>query len=153
MTKAWSSWRTGAAMAALGVAAVAGMSGCGIAVASESHVLASRAMTGGLCPDGPCNEELVLHDDGLWRWTDNSTGKSNVGLLSSRELAEVADAVAETRITEGPPFEDICPIAYDGMEVTYGVPEGSVSNCDLLVDASDPLVEILDDLAAQARRG
>ncbi len=68
-------------------------------------------------------------------------------------LAAVTDALAATRITEGPPFEDICPIAYDGMEVTYGVPEGSVSNCDLLVDASDPLVEILDDLAAEARRG
>lgn len=145
-------WGTLAAAAGIGVAALAGASGCGVAVATESDILASRTAIGGLCPDGPCNEELVVHDDGVWVWVDNSTGRSRAGLLSRQDLEEVVDAVAETRVDEGSPFDGICPIAYDGMEVTYGFGEGSVSNCDLEVSTDDPLVAVLDALADEARR-
>ena len=53
---------------------------------------------------------------------------------------------------EGPPFEDICAIAYDGMEVTYGFGEGSVSSCEVEVNVDDPLVAVLDTQADEARR-
>lgn len=147
------SWRTAAGMAALGLAALAGASGCGVAVASEAGLLATRTMTGGMCPDGACNEEFVVHDDGVWTWVDHGTGRSAAGRLRDWEVELLTEALESTRITDAPPFEDVCPIAYDGMEVAYGWAEDRVSNCDLRVDPEDPFVAILDDLAADARRG
>lgn len=106
-----------------------------------------------MCPVDTCRDDLRVLSDGTWTW-DGGTDRSAAGELSDAELDALTDAIAGTRLEDAPEFTDTCPIAYDGLEYTYlWVIEGTehrVSSCEVVVDPEEPLVAILDGLAATA---
>lgn len=137
-----------------------GLAGCGVpqsgpspsptgaAAATDLPELQRRA-TGGMCPEGPCKSVLVVEPDG--RWTLTTEAKSTPGELTGRQRSEIAAAYNSTDRGATASPRPPCQADSDGTTVTYvwrldGV-TGSASTCDPAMDARDPLVRLLDDLA------
>jgi hypothetical protein len=104
---------------------------------------------GGLCPDGPCLDELTISADGSWVSTDS------LGTFDAELAGRVRDLVAETApedITTGT-FDGTCPTAYDGREITYLflARDETISSCEWAIDVSHPLVVAIDEALGIAR--
>lgn len=114
-------------------------------------LLAARQTSGGLCrADAPCGDTLIVQTDGSWELVSFEVHRT--GVLPADRLAALAEAVERTGLADAPAFTGTCPIAYDGQEVTYrwraAGGEAKVGSCEREVDPADPLVSMLDELAA-----
>lgn len=122
---------------------------------SPARPLAQRHTWGGLCPEGPCVSTLTVDADGSWSWSDEATATH--GTLGPRELDRLREAVASSglRASAGPPAQDVrCDADADGRSVSYGwasPDEGwqVVDSCRQVLDARDPLVTRLEQLAGR----
>jgi hypothetical protein len=116
-------------------------------------LLASRTAQGGRCVNGLCEQRYRVHIDGRWDYVDNV--RSSEGRLSVADLEALREAVETTRIPEAGPFTGLCPTAWDGSELVYGWDGGEglheESTCTREIPPTDPLVEVLDRLVADAQ--
>lgn len=118
--------------------------------------LASRTMTGGMCPDAVCSSTFAVSSDGAWNLVSNTA--SHFGVLSPGTLAALTVAAADTSMLEAPKFTGTCPSAYDGSEIIYSWSDvagttQTVSACDKAVPDSDPLVVALERAQEEAGAG
>ena len=117
------------------------------------ELLASRASSGGRCQDGPCHSMFAVYTDGSWTLSTNTI--SSNGVLDESALAILRDGITTTGIPTAPAFTGTCPSAYDGQEVVYtwrgtdGLP-ATVSACDVSISETDPLVQALLSVEANA---
>jgi hypothetical protein len=122
---------------------------------SRAGPLASMSVSGGLCPDEPCDDRVVVDADGAWQRIRKGR-VAYASRLGADQLDGLRRAVAASGITAGslPAFTGTCPTAYDGIEVTYvfEAPDGahSASSCTVRIPADDPAVTILEGLRAAA---
>ena len=125
-------------------------------VAARTHAAGpemtlTRTTWGGLCPEGPCRSELVVDGDGAWRY-EAEDGREQ-GRLSGAELDRLRRAVLATGLSEDGPASTHCAADSDGRSVAYSWTVGGeslrVDSCEVAVDADDPLVVELEELAAR----
>lgn len=86
-------------------------------LSAPATFLASRTMTGGMCPDAACSSTFAVSSDGAWNLVSNTA--SHFGVLSPGTLAALTVAAADTSMLEAPKFTGTCPSAYDGSEIIY----------------------------------
>lgn len=108
-----------------------------------------RKTWGGLCPSGPCGSSLVVFGSGSW--TLLSEGVHTQGTLTPADVAALSQAVRVTRLGSATGTAD-CAADHDGTSVAYAWTSadvtGSASSCDHPIDPRDPLVVVLERLAA-----
>lgn len=119
--------------------------------AGRTELLAQRHTWGGMCAGGACRSTLTVAADGRWTWEDE-TG-SHEGRLGPRVLEEVRAAVATTQLGAATTDAGVrCEADFDGrsVKVAWAGPGGwtEASSCEVRVDDADPLVVVLEDLAA-----
>ncbi|WP_134774110.1 hypothetical protein [Ornithinimicrobium flavum] len=104
-----------------------------------------------MCADGPCRAELVVGGDGGWR-LDTQDGASE-GRLTDAELDQVLDAVETTGLASASEVATVCAADSDGTSFSYSwTADGEqheVDSCETVIPTSDPLVQVLDQLAAR----
>lgn len=119
--------------------------------AAGPEMTLTRTTWGGLCPEGPCRSELVVDGDGAWRY-EAEDGREQ-GRLSGAELDRLRRAVLATGLSEDGPASTHCAADSDGRSVAYSWTVGDesrrVDSCEVAVDADDPLVVELEELAAR----
>ncbi len=150
--------RTGAAAGA--ALLLWGVAGCGQAAEPlpgaatlDAELVVERRQWGGLCPRDSCESLLRVQGTGEWTYEPRPAGSAATGgALDATQQAGLAEALASTRVGEPLPEGD-CPPAYDGQAVDYSWQDssgsGEWSTCGSVVDPDDPLVQWLDQLAAE----
>lgn len=139
-----------AAACLLAVLALGLIPGCSLLAPVASGRLVDIDAHGGLCVQGACRTVTTIERSG--RVTVTSGGAAPVsqaidpGAIAA--LAAAVDAADYARIT-AVPFDDLCPTAYDGQELTYTFhPTGrqpvTFSSCEVAVDPADPLFRAVD---------
>lgn len=114
---------------------------------SDGEALLALETTGGLCPDGLCESRWVVQPDGSYTATDQS-GEQRTGTVDRSLVEELGAALTSAEVSEMelPPFEDECPTAYDGQEVTVTFPAAggvSFASCSVEIDFSvSPFQEV-----------
>ena len=115
-------------------------------------LLASRTAQGGRCVNGLCERRYRVYVDGRWDYVANT--RSSEGHLSPDDLAALQAAVDTTRILDADPFTGLCPTAWDGSEIVYvwfdDDGRHEESTCTREIPDTDPLVEVLERLVADA---
>ena len=119
-------------------------------IIEQPRKLAIIEYTGGLCPNGECQRNFMIYDNG----EVFENGELQF-LLEEDEINELKDLIENTDFEEvkSTPFTDTCPIAYDGQKVTYTFYlENSnevLSSCTYKIDTSTPLFSELDRIIEQ----
>lgn len=126
--------------------------------ASELPIV-TLTRTGGMCPTGPCSSRLDIHRDG--RWVRVQSGDRTAGRLTEESLRRLT-AIVDEEIDTLSTFEThdpYCPSEYDGTDVTYTfrvldddgavIEESVVSNCDVDIDGTNPLIAEVAEIARQ----
>lgn len=104
--------------------------------------------TGGLCVYGGCGTDLTINRDGTLRFA-RADGAVRTTRLNAEALEQLQNAIARADFGRilSVPFNDICPIAYDGQQViyTFYTDQGAilVDSCAVVVDPeASPFAEI-----------
>ncbi len=106
----------------------------------SDQAIATRTMTVGLCPEGPCRDVVTVLGNGTW--SRAGTSGTDQGRLSAADLAALRAALDATRLPAAPSASPPCPSAYDGPEWVYGIGSAAtttVSSCERDV-TGDPVV-------------
>jgi hypothetical protein len=120
------------------------------ATASSARVvLAEWWVTGGMCPDGRCEDRFTVWSDGTWR-RELQARVSAEGQLTAVELADLRHAVRTTTLTDAPPAATGCAADADGKEFTYTIGTVVVSSCRNVLPTGDPLPKMLEELRARS---
>lgn len=117
-------------------------------VGSPATTLASREVSGGLCPSGPCLQEFEVRTDGSWALRDED-GPVADGRLTAAKLEAVTEAVAGMAVRTSAPAT--CAPAADGPETVYTWTTGGSTYEIAACDTEGTLPGLLDQLATQAR--
>jgi hypothetical protein len=118
--------------------------------AGPAGLLAEVRQTGGLCPEGRCDDRFTVLTDGSWERRKQERLTAS-GRLTQAELDALRRAVAATGLPSSSPKDSSgCAAAADGQEVEYTIGTVTVSSCRNALPAGDPLPEMLDALRARS---
>lgn len=130
------------------------LAGCAATGVAPEPFTAERSTRGGLCPEGPCQSQLVVEGDGAWRYSADD-GESE-GQLTADELSRLRDAVLQTGLAKATTASTHCAEHSDGTSFGYSWTvdgqQHAVDSCRVQIDAGDSLVQALDELAERAER-
>ena len=122
---------------------------CSVARSLVGGPLVTVEAHGGHCIGGECRSTITIGRDG--RVTGERGGKTLDGRLTDALLQPLAGAVDATDFVAitAVPFDGVCPIAFDGQELTYtfhpvGRAAVTFSNCEVSVDSMHPLFRALE---------
>jgi len=102
---------------------------------SNCEILIKIEATGGLCPYGECNSELIIFNNGFYNSSTNNK-QEKVGNLDEIDLLDLKQLIKNSNFKDikSKPFTGTCPIAYDGQEdiYTFFFDKGteSISDCN-----------------------
>lgn len=105
--------------------------------------LVTVQMHGGMCPDGMCDNSVVLERDG--RVHSAAKPPNELGRVSAQAMATLTAAVqtADYATLKSHPFTGECPIAFDGQELIFefgvGVGTQRLASCEVDIDWGHPL--------------
>lgn len=126
------------------VVAALALTGCSTNVSLPlTGPLVTVQMRGGLCPEGMCDNSVVLERDGR----AHSTAKppNDRGQVGSEAMAALTAAIQATDFAKlgSKPFTGQCPIAFDGQELVFefNTVTGTqrIASCEVEVDWGHPL--------------
>jgi hypothetical protein len=134
------------------------VAGCGLVpvpAASPSGPLLTVTAQGGRCVEGVCQSVTVIEQDGRAHQLQPTAGE--LGQVPAVLLQPLGTLIRSTDFAavRSRPFEDLCPIAYDGQELIYefSTPSGveRVASCETEIDPSHPLFRAVDQALAAVR--
>ncbi len=105
--------------------------------------LVTVQMRGGLCPEGLCDNTVVLERDG--RVHSAAKPPNDLGRVGADAYAALDTAIQATDFAamKAKPFTGECPIAFDGQELIFEFSVGTttqrLASCEVEIDWSSPL--------------
>ena len=105
--------------------------------------LVTVTMQGGLCPEGMCNQRVILEADG--KVHSAAKPQNDFGVVSAQAMQGLVAAInaADFAALKSKPFTGQCPVAFDGQEyvfefsTTAGVHR--LASCQVEIDWGHPL--------------
>ena len=100
-------------------------------------------MRGGLCPEGMCDNTVVLERDG--RVHSAAKPPNDLGVAAPASMAALNAAIAATDFAalRSRPFDGVCPIAFDGSELVFEFAtlggRQRLASCEVEIDWGHPL--------------
>src|SRR5688572_27661455 len=87
---------------------------------ADDQLLMTASFTGGHCVYGACDGQVTVYTGGTYVMT-NGSGAEQTDLLTASLITNLMLEIeaADYDAIRSQPFTDICPIAYDGQQVTY----------------------------------
>jgi hypothetical protein len=122
---------------------LAGCAAGSSAVIPGTGPLVTVQMRGGMCPEGACDNSVILERDG--RVHASAKPPNELGVVPAAAMATLTNAIATTDYAalRAKPFTGECPIAFDGQELIFefAAPGGiqRVASCELDIDWGHPL--------------
>jgi len=98
---------------------------------------------GGLCPEGPCGQSVILERDG--RVHAAAKPPNDLGQVPANAMAALTAAVnqADYAAIRSHPFTGECPVNFDGQELIFEFVVGSttqrIASCEVDIDWGSPL--------------
>jgi len=105
--------------------------------------LVTDEMRGGMCPDGACDNSVILERDG--RVHAAAKPPNDLGQVNGQAMAALAAAIQTTDFAalKSHPFTGECPIAFDGQELIFEFSVGTgtqrIASCEVDIDWGHPL--------------
>lgn len=120
---------------------------------SMNGQLLSVLQQGGLCIEGICNREVIIYHDSTYE-VKYGNGDHTEGSFSAERVNTLRGliATADFELMRAVPFTDVCPTAYDGIEIIYtfyingGVE--IISSCAYVIDVNSSIFAAIFELLA-----
>jgi hypothetical protein len=133
---------------------------CGIVPGSSPQPtgpIVTLETRGGDCPQGDCGGTVVMERNGLVHQTEPRPLILGTVPADLRQALEQTIASTDFAALQAQPFEDECPVNFDGQEqiYTFGTASGDVrlASCEVAIDPAHPLFVAVENaftsLAAQ----
>ncbi len=116
---------------------------------ASAHQLASVEVVGGLCPAGPCRENITVKPDGSWR-REKTGHDDQAGVLGSDDLNDLVESINKSSISAISAPATCAALNSDGRVIVYSLSAGDgfrqTSTCEAGFSETDPAVVALEKL-------
>jgi hypothetical protein len=108
-----------------------------------SGPLVTVQMRGGLCPNGACDNSVILDRDG--RVHTAAKPPNDLGRVDAKAMATITAAIQATDWSslKSHPFTGECPVNFDGQELIFEFSVGTgtqrIASCEVEIDWGHPL--------------
>jgi hypothetical protein len=129
--------------AVVALAALAACQGPGTALLPSAGPLVTVTMRGGMCPEGACQDSVILERDG--RVHQAAKPPNELGMVPAPAMATLTNVIQATDWTtlRSKTFTGECPVNFDGQELIFefGAPGGTqrIASCEVEIDWGHPL--------------